>query len=99
MKARRNCNRKTEAFKKERDALFSAFVMDDNIEPILEYCAKYDIPMPSAEIVLRAGIYKAVQGLNAISPQGKRIAREKCIALGFQPTVWGIGTSRAYSLS
>ena len=99
MKTKRTSNRKVEAFKKERDALFSAFVMDDNIEPILEYCAKYDIPTPSAKIALRAGVYKAVQNLNTISPQVKRIAREKCIALGFQPTVWGVAASRVYCLS
>jgi len=93
MKTKRILNRKIEAFKKERDTLFSTFVMDDNIEPILEYCAKYDIPLSTAEITLRVGVYKAVQEITAVSPQVKRIARDKCIDLGFHPTMRDIGAS------
>ena len=41
----------------------------------------------SNECVMKAGIYKAVSGCTNIDQKVKELAREKCIALGFKPTI------------
>ena len=47
------------------------------------------MPIPKDERVLKAGIYKGAQECTDIPDEVKAIAREKCIAIGFKPTMWG----------
>lgn len=75
---------------KERDAAFVQAVRDDRWSPVLAYCRKYGVPLPDREIVMKAGIYKAVQECLEIPEDVKLLAREKCIALGFKPTIGDI---------
>lgn len=75
------------AFVKERDKAFTDFVLNDDICGILAYCVKWGIPMPDSMEVFKAGIYKAVSGCIDIPDDVKAIAKEKCIALGFNPEI------------
>lgn len=75
-------------FVRERNRAFADFVMTGNWNKVRAYCAKYSIRMPLNDKTAAAGIYKAVQECSGISDDIKAIAREKCIALGFKPTMW-----------
>lgn len=72
---------------KERDKAFIAAVLNDDWEPVKRYCKKYDIPIPGKEIVMKAGIYKAVQECTNIPDDIKNEAAEKCVELGFSPYI------------
>lgn len=74
---------------KERDAAFVIAVRDNNFAYAVNYCKKYGVPIPNDEDIMKAGIYKAVQECIDIPESIKLLAMEKCIALGFQPTIWG----------
>lgn len=73
----------------ERDAALIVAVRDDNFKLVKAYCKKYGVPIPTDEDVMKAGIYKAVQECIDIPESVKVMAMEKCIGLGFQPTIWG----------
>lgn len=70
---------------RDRDAAFTAFVMDDDWEPVLEYCHNYGVPMPNKPEVMAAGIYKAVQEITDMPDAIKVKAAVKCMKLGFTP--------------
>ena len=74
-----------EQFVKDRDAAFTAFVMNDDWELVLEYCHNYNVPMPDNPDVMAAGIYKAVQEVTSIPDDVKVKAAVKCMKLGFTP--------------
>ena len=77
------------AFVDERNQIFSDFVVTDNLSNVYLFCEIYHIPIPADEAVLKAGVYKAVQECTDIPEDIKTMAREKCMALGFKPTMWG----------
>ena len=77
------------AFADERNQIFSDFVVTDDLSNVYLFCQIYHIPIPADEAVLKAGVYKAVQECTDIPKDIKAMAREKCMALGFKPTMWG----------
>ena len=76
-------------FRIDRDDAFIAAVMQDDWDAVKRYCKKYKVPIPSDERVMKAGIYKAVQGIVHMPQEVKDTARKKCVSLGFKPTTWG----------
>ena len=83
-----------EQFAIDRDKAFTNFVHTDDWQCIEDYLTKYGIKavgFKGAKIpieVQKAGVYKAVQECIHIDAETKALAREKCIALGFKPTMW-----------
>ena len=77
------------AFADERNQIFSDFVVTDDLSNVYLFCQIYHIPIPADEAVLKAGVYKAVQECTGIPVDIKALARKKCEALGFKPTMWG----------
>lgn len=76
-------------YAKDRDKAFTDFVHDDDFGHIEKLFKKYGPPMPDCSIEVKmAGVYKAVQECTAIDDDTKAMAREKCIALGFKPTMY-----------
>lgn len=78
-----------EQFRIDRDDAMMAAVMQDDWDAVRRYCKKYKVQLPSNERVMKAGIYKAVQEILSMPQEVKDVARKKCIALGFKPTMWG----------
>lgn len=72
-------------FVKDRDSAFIAFVMNDEWEPVREYCNTYGVQMLDNPDVMAAGIYKAVQEVRGMPDDVKRTAAIKCMKLGFTP--------------
>lgn len=72
---------------KDRDEAFIAFVLNDDLGPVKEYCTNYGIAMPDNPDVMAAGIYKAVQDVTTIPNDIKVKAAIKCMQLGFEPFV------------
>lgn len=77
-----------ERFLKERNHAFMKAVLEDDWRPVYKYCRRYGVPIPKKEDVMKAGIYKAVQEVTDIPERVKDLAREKCVAMGFKPTMW-----------
>lgn len=75
------------SFAKERDNAFIEFVMNDNDKPLMKYIRKYKVPYSDKPQVFKASIYKAVQECTNIPAEVKVVAAQKCIALGFNPTM------------
>lgn len=75
----------TEQFVKDRNAAFTAFVLNDDWWPVKEYCTNYGIAMPENPDVMAAGIYKAVQEVKDIPNEVKVKAAIKCVRLGLSP--------------
>lgn len=73
----------------ERHHAFMKAIVEDDWKPVIAYCHRFGAPIPKNENVMKAGIYKAAQECYDIPEDVKDIAREKCIALGFKPTMWG----------
>ena len=72
----------------DRDDAFTAAVMEDDWDAVRRYCKKYKVKIPNNEKVMKAGIYKAAQEIIGLPQEVKDVARKKCIALGFKPTMW-----------
>lgn len=75
-------------FRIDRDDAMTAAVMKDDWDAVRKYCRKYGMEIPKDERIMKAGIYKAVLGIGDMPQEVKDVAREKCIALGFKPTIW-----------
>lgn len=75
------------SFAKERDNAFIEFVMNDNDKPLMKYLRKYQVPYSNKPQVFKASIYKAVQECTNITAEVKVVAAQKCIELGFNPTM------------
>ena len=75
-------------FVRERNEAFVAAVVRDDWDGVKRYCRKRGINIPTEESIMKAGIYKAVQEVISIPQEVKDQAREKCVALGFKPTMW-----------
>lgn len=75
-------------FRQDRDGAMIAAVMHDDWNEVRKYCKKYGVALPNDERIMKAGIYKAVQEIIDIPQEVKAVARQKCIALGFKPTMW-----------
>ena len=75
-------------FIRDRDKTFTAAVMEDDWDGFKEYTQRWGIDLPSNERVMKSGVYKAVQEIKSIPKAVKNVAREKCIAMGFKPTIW-----------
>lgn len=72
-------------FVKDRNAAFTAFVMNDDWNAILEYCRTYGVRMPDNDKTFAAGVYKAVQEVTNIPDEVKKAAAMKCLKLGLSP--------------
>lgn len=72
-------------FLSDRKKALTKAVMDDDWTPFRKYCKKYGVQIPKDRKIMMAGCYKAVQGCNDIPDEVKKIAFEKCLALGFSP--------------
>ncbi len=79
-------------FVKDRDEAFIAFVLNDDWEPVKQYCATYGISMPENSNVMAAGIYKAVQEVTTMPNDIKVKAAIKCMRLGFSPFMLPVET-------
>lgn len=72
-------------FVKDRDAAFTAFVLNDDWGPVKEYCSTYGVPIPDDPLVMAAGVYKAVQYITNMPDEVKTKAAMKALKLGFTP--------------
>lgn len=72
-------------FVKDRDAAFKAFVLQDDVEAVRQYCMEYGIVMPVDPKVMAAGVYKAVQYITTMPEDIKVKAAMKALELGFSP--------------
>lgn len=72
-------------FVKSRDEAFADFVLTNNKQKLLSHFSRYGQRVPKDERILKAGVYKAVQECEGIPEDVKRVARQKCIELGFSP--------------
>ena len=76
-------------FVNSRDAAFTAFVMNDDWDAVLKHFKKYGQSVPEGkEIIAKAGVLKAVQECIKIPDNVKAMAAEKCIRMGFRPTMF-----------
>ena len=76
---------------RDRDAAFTAFVMEDDWYAILQYCATYNVLTPDNPDVLAAGVYKAVQVIRNMPDAVKVRAAVKAVELGFSPYMMSHG--------
>ena len=74
---------------KKRDEAVRRAVLYDDWDGVRALCAKYMIPMPTDEVLFRAGIYKSASGITNLSEEVRKLAAEKCIELGFSPKIGG----------
>ncbi len=72
---------------KERNEAIIDFVETGSLEKAKAYCKKYKVAIPKNERIMAAGIYKAAQECTDIPERVKKLAREKCMNLGFRPTI------------
>lgn len=72
---------------KERNEAIIDFVETGNLEKVEIYCKKYKVAIPKNEKIMAAGLYKAAQECIGIPERVKKLAREKCMDLGFKPTI------------
>jgi len=72
-------------FRQDRDKAFTAFVLNDDWRAVRWYMRKYGIVEHHSEIVMKAGILKAVQECTSIPEDVKAKAAQKCIEMGFSP--------------
>ena len=78
-------------FVKDRDAAFTAFVLNDDWGPVKEYCSTYGVPIPDDPLVMAAGVYKAVQYITNMPDEVKVKAAMKALKLGFSPLIGPMG--------
>ena len=71
----------------DRNKAFTAFVLNDDWEPVRQYCKRYGVRMPDNPDVMAAGIYKAVQYTTNMPDEVKVKAAMKCLKLGFTPFI------------
>lgn len=76
-------------FVRDRDTTFTNAVLHDDWDGVRAYCKHYGMKLPQNEKVMKAGIYKAVQECTNIPKDVKVLAAEKCVSLGFKPTIGG----------
>ena len=74
-------------FVKDRDRVLTAAVMNEDWDGVREFALRWNGTVPDDEDEMKAGVYKAVQECNGISQTVKNLARKKCLALGFNPTI------------
>ena len=74
-------------FVADRDSAFIKAVMDDDWKAFRMYAFKWGIEVPGNDRIMKAGVYKAVQECTIIPDSVKQVASEKCVALGFRPTM------------
>ena len=85
-------------FVEYRNQVFTRAVMEDDWDGVMEYASKYGVPLPKKHTVMKAGIYKAVQDCTGIPEDVKKLAAEKCRALGFNPHFPALGFDPDFSV-
>ena len=77
------------AFVKDRNAAFTAFVVNDDMQALMSYLVKYGMAteLPSTLEILKAAIYKATCACTDIPKEVKETAAKKCKELGFSPNI------------
>lgn len=81
-------------YAKKRDEAVRRAVLYDDWDGVRALCTKYMIPMPKDETIFKAGIYKSASGITSLSEEVRKLAAEKCIALGFEPKIGGTDESK-----
>lgn len=76
-------------FIKERNEALIDFVRSDNPAKFFRYAKKYGVQTPKDERIMAGGIYKAVYECEGIPEDIKKLAAEKCLALGFKNPGFG----------
>lgn len=70
-----------------RDGALIDFVETGSLDKFYAYCKKYKVNIPEDEIVMKAGILKAVQYCTNISDKIKVKAGQMALEMGFNPFV------------
>ena len=73
---------------KDRDEAFIEAVTKDDFTKFKAYCRKYGVPMPASTRIMKAAVYKAVRECTNIPSDVKELAAQKCLAMGFTPTMY-----------
>lgn len=81
-------DKKIRKFVRDRNKTFTNAVLKDDWDAVKAYCRRWNVKLPDNESVMKAGVYKAVQAIAGISKDVKETAAEKCVAMGFKPTMW-----------
>ena len=74
-------------FVRDRDRTITAAVMRDDWDAVKRFCKRWGTKVPEDERILKAGIYKAALACTKIPADVKKLAAEKCVELGFKPTI------------
>lgn len=77
----REVMREMAQFLRERDETLHSL----DKERILAYMQKYDIPIPSGEVVFWVGVHKAILSMASSTEEQREQSREALRALGFRP--------------
>ena len=79
-----------EDFTRERDEVFTRFVLEDDWQGVEAYMIKYELidEAPKNPNVVKAAMYKAVQECRSIPAEVKAEAARKCREMGFRPTMF-----------
>jgi len=77
-----------EEFVRERDEVFTRFVLEDDWQAVEDYMIKYELidEAPKNPNIVKAAVYKAVQECRNIPAEVKAEAARKCREMGFRPT-------------
>lgn len=78
-------------FVKDRDEAFTEAVVNDNWAEVKSYSKRFGIPLPKNQKVMKAGVFKAVQYCTSIPEDVKMLAMQKCLEMGFNPYIEGLG--------
>ena len=72
---------------KERDEAFVEAVVNDNWDKVRKYSKKYGVAIPKNKVVMKVGVYKAVQYCKDIPDEIKLQAMQKCLEMGLNPYI------------
>ena len=72
-------------FVKSRDDALVTFVKSGRLEKVYKHCEKYGVELPKDEIIMKAGLLKAVQECTNIQEDIKSEAAMKAMKMGFCP--------------
>ena len=60
---------------KERDRALVRAVMHNDFTPVIDYCARYSVPMPNDAYAFKIAVYKAALGVVTMPPEIRRNAQ------------------------
>lgn len=74
-------------FVKDRHKAFADILFHDDYREMDKYCKKYKVPMPKDRKIQKAAVLKAIQECTDFSEEDKRLAKTRCIDMGFKPFI------------